>query len=579
MTPRLRDARVRLLTRHFLRRFLDNDLISPHVDLHENVAVILGGIVAAAMFLSFLFSMKYLAGYPSPAMTEVYAMGDKSFFVGAAMLVMALVAAMQWDALALDARDAANLAPLPIARRTLVVAKIAALVLFASTFALALTVVPAFIYSILHITRLPVGLVLIVTVLAAHLAITLAACLFGFAAVVSVREALRMLLGERWFRAVSSLVQASLVLFLLSMLLLLPGLPPQVAESWPKTGFRDAHLLPPMWFVGLWESLTGELVVSLRPAMPPRVVDRNAHYEALYRANIPVFGQLARMAIVALAGVVAAAVASYMWNARRVPQPAPASQRHRQSISALTWLCAGWSPTRAAGFSFALRTIARSAPHRLAIAAAGAAALAMSLVILSRLTPERVLFQHTAVVAVLILGFRHAVRTPADLRANWLFQMAWAGTADRYTSGVKRAGIIGLAMPAIVVLFPLGVSILGIRDALAHAAIGVMFAVALMEVLFVRTRQLPLVSQYVPGGNLKKLGPIGVIAFFVFAYTFATIERAALASTEGTAIMFGALAAIFVAARVADRWKARDRVAIAFEEPPEIATQWLGLSH
>src|SRR5918994_5193909 len=104
----LRDPRLRLLTRHFLRRFLDNDLISPHVDLHENVVVILAGIVSTAIFLTFGLSMKYLAGYPAPAMTEIYSLGDKSFFLGAAMIVMALVAAVQWDALALDARDAAN---------------------------------------------------------------------------------------------------------------------------------------------------------------------------------------------------------------------------------------------------------------------------------------------------------------------------------------------------------------------------------------------------------------------------------------------------------------------------------------
>ena len=579
MPPTLRDTRVRLLTRHFLRRFLDNDLISPHVDLHENVAVILAGIVSTAIFISFMLSLKYLAGYPAPAMTQIYAMGDKSFFVAAAMIVMALLAAMQWDALSLDARDAANLSPLPIERRTLVVAKIAALVLFASSFALALTVVPAFLYSILHITRLPVGIVLIVQVLATHLAIILAACVFGFATVVCVRELLRLVIGDRWFRRVSPLVQAALVLFLLSMLLLAPGLQPRVAESWPKTGFATAHLLPPMWFIGLWESLTGELVVSLRPSMPPRVFERNAHYEALYRTNIPVFAELGRMAIVGLVSVVLTAVATYMWNVRRVPQPPPASQRHRQAISALTWLCAGRSPARAAGFSFALRTIARSAPHRLAIAAAGAAALAMSFVILSQLTPQRVLIHQTAVVAVLILGFRHAVRMPAELRANWLFQMAWSGAGDRYTSGIKRAGIVGLAVPAVIVLSPLAVSILGARDAAAHAAIGLMFAVALMEVLFVRTRQLPLVSQYVPGGNLKKLGPIGVIAFFVFAYNFAWIELLALASTEGTVIMLAVLGAIYVAARVADVWKARERAVTAFEEPPDVATQWLGLSH
>jgi hypothetical protein len=579
MPPTIRDPRARLLTRHFLRRFLDNDLISPHVDLHENVAVILAGIISTAIFVSFLFSMKYLAGYPAPAMTETYAMGDKAFFLGAAMIVMALVAAMQWDALALDARDAANLAPLPIARSTLVIAKTAALVLFASTFAFALTVVPSLLYSILHITRLPVGILDIAHVLITHLAVTLAACAFGFAAVVAVRETLRAALGERTFRRASPLVQAALVLFLLSMFLLLPGLPERVAEGWPKKGFPNAHYLPPMWFLGLWEYLSGDVVMSLHPAMPPRVAERNAFYDAQYRSNIPLFGELGRIAVAAFAGVIVTAVLAYAWNARRLPQPLAASQRHRRTIGALTWLFAGRSPTCAAGFSFALCTIARSAPHRLAIAAAAAAALATSFVVLSVLTPQRVLMHQAAVIGLLILGFRHAVRMPAEFRASWIFQVAATDGLRRYTSGVKRAGFVGLAAPAVIILIPLAVSALGRRGALAHAAIGLMFAIAAIEVAFVRAQQLPLVSQYVPGGNFKKVGPIGGIAFFVFAYIFAAIERRALASVEGTAIMLGVLAAIFVVARVVDVWKRDARATAAFEEPPDTATQWLGLSH
>ena len=44
------------------------------------------------------------------------------------MLVMALIAAVQWDALALDERDTAILGPLPVAPRDIGRAKLSALV-------------------------------------------------------------------------------------------------------------------------------------------------------------------------------------------------------------------------------------------------------------------------------------------------------------------------------------------------------------------------------------------------------------------------------------------------------------------
>ena len=41
-------------------------------------------------------------------------LNDKFFYVSLAMLITALVAASQWDALSLDQRDAAILDPLPV---------------------------------------------------------------------------------------------------------------------------------------------------------------------------------------------------------------------------------------------------------------------------------------------------------------------------------------------------------------------------------------------------------------------------------------------------------------------------------
>ena len=62
--------------------------------------------------------------------------------MSASMLVMALAAVAEWDALVLDARDTAVLGPLPIPRAVIVRAKFAATALFASAVVLAWNLFP-----------------------------------------------------------------------------------------------------------------------------------------------------------------------------------------------------------------------------------------------------------------------------------------------------------------------------------------------------------------------------------------------------------------------------------------------------
>ena len=50
----------------------------------------------------------------TPGEAAVLTLNDKFFYVSLAMLITALVAAAQWDALSLDQRDAAILDPLPV---------------------------------------------------------------------------------------------------------------------------------------------------------------------------------------------------------------------------------------------------------------------------------------------------------------------------------------------------------------------------------------------------------------------------------------------------------------------------------
>ena len=58
------------------------------------------------------------------------------------------------------------------------------------------------------------------------------------------------------------------------------------------------------------------------------------------------------------------------------------------------------------------------------------------------------------VLAILLAGFGHVQRLPADVRANRLFHLAWLGQKERYIDGVNRAALLIVVLPASLALFP-----------------------------------------------------------------------------------------------------------------------------
>src|SRR5918994_1867886 len=103
-----------LLTRLFLRQFLENDLLSPDGDRSQMLAVVGASVISLTLFLSMFMSAQYAMTILMPAHAAVLTLNDKFFYVSLAMLVTALTAAAQWDALSLDQRDTAILQPLPV---------------------------------------------------------------------------------------------------------------------------------------------------------------------------------------------------------------------------------------------------------------------------------------------------------------------------------------------------------------------------------------------------------------------------------------------------------------------------------
>ena len=580
---RLRTPYV-LLTKLFLRQFLENDLISPEADRTQLLAVVGALSMSLTLFISAFMSAGYLGPLMTPGLAAIQSLDDKFFYLSLAMVVTALVAASQWDVLAVDPRDAAILEPLPVKAGTIRRAKVSAIAILGGAVACALNAFPSLVFPWMLVFnfRQMSGFALLGLVVV-HALVTVAAAAFGYLVVIALRETLAALLGRRGFTVVSPWAQGTLIVLLGSAVLLLPVASDRIGQR----GFEGWRAMsPPMWFLGAYEVAVGSLIADLpRPEMRPRQAATDLAMTDLYRERRQQFPAIARRAPAAISVVFLVAAVAYLWNARRVaalaPAPPPSSRRGWPLGGRLAnaWLVRD-SAARA-GFYFTLAAMFRSNNHRLTLVCAAAAGFAMALVAVSNANAQegagpsaRLLAMQPLLFGALLVGFRHVIRVPAELRANWGFQLAWRERTSAFVAGVRRAAIIGLVLPVLAILLPFYMFVMGPPLALVHAGLGLAGAIVLLEALLLSYDKVPFTCTYVPSENMKALAPIYAIAFVIGAVNFAGMQNSALQSGNPTRLLI-TLAAAWVILRVLS--VKRTRLQVEFDEAPA-TYQRLGLN-
>ena len=582
------------MTRLFLRRFIENDLISPDADRAQVLSQACAAIIAGGLFVTTLLSLGHLNGpYPRPSHTALQVLRIELLYAAWSMTVMALVAVSVWDALSLDSRDAQILGPLPVRRGVILRAKVAALVLFATAFAAALNLAPSLIHPVFALSRHKPTLLQVATLIAAQLTITTAAAAFGFFAVLGLRELLHAILRPAWFRSVSLIVQSGLVVALVTTLFLIPAFTLRVAEHWLAHGDLQTSLLPPLWFAGMHDVISGHIWAQVpRPDLPARVAVAERALEALYQSRRPLLHQLGLAGAGSFVVVLLGSAAAYFWNNRRLPDPpSPGTSNHGRATAvfdAVAGRLLARRPLVRAGFFFTVRVLARSAQNRLSIAIPLAIAVAVAVVSLPLAglgtsldfssVPIALLAVQLLLVAALVIGFRHSVRVPADLRARWLFHLVRPDKQSAFLAGAKRAAVVKLVLPALMALLPLNLLAFGRDTALLHFAYGLLSAFVLSEAALLGYRRLPFASSYVPTMDATTYGGVYASFFLVGVYTVAWLEHAALSTTRGTTVLFAVTAAAWAVIRAIDLWQRRERIEVELDELVDPPTLRLGLT-
>ena len=417
------------------------------------------------------------------------------------------------------------------------------------------------------------GVGTLIRLMAVHLVTTVAASAWVFTTLIAL-QAMLTILPRRVRTVVTLAFQAAFVVLLFSMLALMPTALRAIANALQSTNAGAARmvwLLPPAWFLGLYETLAG----SSRALMH----------------------QLARGAAGALAMSVTAAVlvsaAAYLHQLRYAVEAAVTPSAASSLLArarALVLRAAARTPDTRAALGFTLISLARSRKHQLLVAAYAGAGLALVMVILVRAAARggiaslghprvAVLWVPLVMILWLLVGVRAAFRMPTELAASWTFHVNASGPARAYAPAARAAAALTVLAPVLAISLIVYMWLFGWRLAAIHVAFCGLMGAALLEVLFARFDQIPFTRAYEAGrANVRVWWPLYIFGLDAFAHWPVYLEQWMLRDPGRSINVLLAMTAVVLVLRWACRRSISKTSALVFDVTAEPALITLELS-
>jgi hypothetical protein len=242
-------------------------------------------------------------------------------------------------------------------------------------------------------------------------------------------------------------------------------------------------------------------------------------------------------------------------------------------------------------FSFVFKTLLGSRRHRLlfsaytgvgvALAMEGAATLLSREVDVTATARAAILLSVPLITSFFVLsGTRLIFEIPAEVPANWIFQLTERQTSPALLSGVRKAMIVLGTIPILTLAFPSYALHLSFGETAAAFLLDCILSLILIEVMLLRFRKIPFTCSYLASksGNFA----VWLACWFMFssyAYTLARAEDWALRHPTGLVVSVAFLLTGLAWLRVYNRRFLRQGIPLVFEEEPAPAVQTLDLSH
>jgi hypothetical protein len=455
------------------------------------------------------------------------AIPDEYFFIVLSMVLSGVVAVWRWDSIFPDRRDYSNLVPLPISMPAIFFANLTAIVFLATVLALDVNAASAILFPLIAgASENAFGF--FVRFLSVHVLVVVLASIFSFFAVFVTVGALMVSLPRAIFRRISLYLRGAILACLAATLTTSFAVPPLLSRL-PKT---PAKLLPPVWFVALCQSMRGRASPSL--------------------------ASLGRVAWLATTTAVVSAMVIYLVGYRRCfAQIAEAAD----SLSVdhgtrLRWIFTVLDRAilrngfQRAGYRFVMKTLLRSEAHGLVLGGfVGLGIVAASQFLFASLSgkqittggspPSEILALPLILSYCIIVGLRFVFDMPAEMRANWVFQIHLDKTRQECIP-LARKVILTFVLPWVfAVAVPIYGFLWGWRVAVMQSVFVALWSLLLIEVLLLRFRKIPFTCSYPPFRDSAVVLALSyVLGFVVFVVPTSNLEHWALANPAVMAAWF-----------------------------------------
>jgi len=548
------------LLRHFLLRFFDSDLVTTP---GQAAPAVIGAIAVflpwfPVMITPLKHKYAYLSSLDSPDAYLRAVRADELWLVTLMMSTIGLLAAIKWQSVFPSLRDYRALAALPLRSYQIFRAKFSALVIAATVAILVLNLFPSLLFPMVSGGRWALNPSLSVRV-AIHATVCIAGSYFFFFALVAMQGTLLLLLNRRIFEKVTGVLQALLVPTMLVLLVLSFSIQPKVTANVLEP--QIASWLPPVWFLGLYQRMLGDPDPGIQ-ALAARAV--TALIVAILLSLVTYALSYSRHRALLLEGAV-------------IPP-----RKTRRNLHVLEWLFP--NPHQQAVIAFTLKTVASSSQHRMiltAYAGFGLAVLLSGIVGLAAVVGQAKLhaaifiYAHVVMLAFLLVGLRHLFSMPSELKANWIFQLAQAGSRQEWLDAIDRLVLFVGAVGMLLIPLPLEYQFLGPR-AIADVALFAAVAFVGYEAVFRSWEKLPFTCSQLPGKT-----PMWILALRLYTFLWLLpvpnfILLGCLYSPTAFLIVFVALIVLGVRLHLGRR-EYRSETRLVYEESQEPAVQTLSL--
>ena len=520
-----RPRRFEVLCRAFFAQFFAGESVTSARQLQQSMIGPLAFLLAPALLIPIQMTSAFeFATIRFPPLLEPLTRLMETVFITYSMASIGVIAAVMWDSLSFDRRDAMVLGPLPLRASTVITAKVTAMALLLLIVAVSVNMMTGVPFSMVAGNHKAAAGVL--RQFLAHMTATLTAATFVFCLLVTLRALVGGVTGRHV--ALASILRFVLFSALLCFIVFAPTALHVVpgGRRRPTTVQMQAipGWSPTNWFLGLHEWIRGS---------PGAEWDGGARRAIIFTAAVAI-------------SAVATTIAGYRRQLRIALAPSAnagvqGAARLQRAIAALVL---GRDQLAGAASDFVLSTIARSGSQQATIAINAAIGLMLIVAALSRTTGDvtPITRSRTAVLWIplvltywIAVGLRTAFFVPSELPASWSFRFNGPLRTSAFWAGT-RASAMGFLVPLALVADALLVPLIGVRAAAWHGAIVLAVAIALAEAIALTVDFVPFTRPYEPGhARLKTRWPLYLLGLYVCAFVPA---RAALhAAGEPAAVL------------------------------------------